>query len=69
MIKFLNLMQILEIVHPLMGYTTGSALLPMMQLSGRTFFIFLLIDCQDEIQSHYATFYLLLVYTLSELIR
>ncbi len=68
-IKFLNLMQILEIVNPLVGYTTGSALLPAIQLSGRTFFIFLLIDRQEEMQAHYATFYLLLVYTLSELLR
>ena len=68
-IKFLNLMQILEIINPLVGYTTGSALLPAIQLSGRTFFIFLLIDRQEEMQAHYATFYLLLVYTLSELLR
>ncbi|XP_027203624.1 3-hydroxyacyl-CoA dehydratase 2 [Dermatophagoides pteronyssinus] len=68
-IKFLNLMQILEILHPLIGYTEGSAMMPFFQLLGRTFFIFILIDYHIEIQSHYATFYLLLVYTISELVR
>lgn len=68
-IKFLNLMQLLEVVHPLIGYTSGSALIPFTQLCGRFFFIFLLIDRQIEVQSHYATFYVLLVYTVSEILR
>ncbi|KAI7697302.1 hypothetical protein SSS_02225 [Sarcoptes scabiei] len=68
-IKFLNLMQILEILHPLFGYSSGSPMLPLFQLIGRTFYLFILIDCNAELQSHWATFYLLLIYTCSELFR
>ncbi|CAG2163777.1 unnamed protein product [Oppiella nova] len=35
--KFLHLMQILEILHPLMGYTSGSPIMPSIQLSGRVY--------------------------------
>lgn len=62
-------MQILEVIHPLIGYTAGNAMIPFIQLFGRSFYIFLLIDKQIEIQSHYATFYLLLVYAAAELCR
>lgn len=68
-IKFLDLMQLLEIVHPVIGYTNGNAVVPFVQWFGRSFFIFCLVDQQVQIQSHYATFYLLLVYTISELFR
>lgn len=68
-IKFLHLMQILEVLHPLMGYTSGNVLMPVIQLSGRSFLIFLLIDAEPTIQSNASVFYLFLTYTTVELIR
>ncbi len=67
--KFLHLMQILEILHPLMGYTSGSPLMPSIQLMGRCFLIFIMIDCEPRIQTNAAVFGLFLAYSLIEIIR
>jgi len=67
--KFLHLMQILEILHPLMGYTSGSPIMPSIQLSGRVFLIFFMIDSEPKIQANVWVLYLFFVYTLVEMIR
>ena len=68
-IKFLHFLQILEIVHPILGYTKGSPFMPALQLSGRLFFIFAMIDAEPRMQTKPAVFYLFLVYSLVEVFR
>ncbi|CAG2116575.1 unnamed protein product [Medioppia subpectinata] len=67
--KFLHLMKILEILHPLMGYTSGSALMPSIQLFGRVFLIFFMVDSEPKIHANPWVIYLFFVYTISEMIR
>jgi len=67
--KFLHFMQLLEIIHPLLGYTAGSPIMPAIQLFGRMFMIFIMIDAEPRMHSDPAVFYLFLVYTIVEVIR
>ncbi|KAG8180031.1 hypothetical protein JTE90_026633 [Oedothorax gibbosus] len=66
---FCQILQMLEVVHPLLGYTGGSAFAPFLQVSGRMFMLVGMINSEPRIQSKPAVFYLLYIYTLSEVIR
>lgn len=68
--KFCQLLQYLEVMHPLFGYTKGSPLLPFIQITGRAFVLFLMIDQSTiGIQTKPVVFYLFLCWSLIEVIR
>ncbi|XP_054159235.1 very-long-chain (3R)-3-hydroxyacyl-CoA dehydratase 3-like [Oppia nitens] len=68
-IKFLHLMQILEVIHPLMGYTVGSPVMPFIQLSGRALIIFIMIGSEPKIQTNPWVSYLFISYSAIEILR
>lgn len=42
--KFVQLLQYLEVMHPMFGYTKGSAMVPFMQCTGRAFVLFAMVQ-------------------------
>ncbi|KAI5651536.1 protein tyrosine phosphatase-like protein, PTPLA domain-containing protein [Phthorimaea operculella] len=68
-IKFLQLMQYLEVMHPLFGYTKGGALVPFLQVSGRAFVLFAMIEAEPRMQTKPVVFYLFLVWSMIEVVR
>lgn len=67
--KFCQLLQYLEVMHPLFGYTRGSVLFPMMQVTGRNFILFIMIDAENRIQTKPVIFYLFVVWAAIECVR
>ncbi|KAF4519447.1 hypothetical protein B566_EDAN008674 [Ephemera danica] len=67
--KFCQLMQFLEVMHPLFGYTKGGVMAPFFQVSGRAFILFLMLDSEERMQTKPVVFYLFLVWTMVELVR
>lgn len=67
--KFCTLMQFLEILHPLLDYTSGNAILPTVQVLGRVAMIFLMIDGEPRMQTKPVVFYLFVIYATIEVIR
>ena len=67
--KMLHLLMILEILHPIFGYTKGSAREAALQVGGRNFIIFLMIEAEPRMQEKPVVFYLFVIYILQELIR
>lgn len=67
--KFFQLLQFLEVMHPLFGYTRNSMLVPFMQTSGRGFILFAMIEAEQRIQSKPVVFYLFLVWSIIEIVR
>ncbi|CAG9117105.1 unnamed protein product [Plutella xylostella] len=67
--KFLQLMMYLEVMHPLFGYTRGSALVPFLQVSGRSFVLFAMIEAEPRMQAKPVVFYLFLVWSMIEIVR
>jgi len=67
--KMLHLLMILEIMHPIFGYTRGSVKEAAMQVLGRNFIIFAMIEAESRMQEKPVVFYLFVIYTIVELIR
>ncbi|XP_060804456.1 very-long-chain (3R)-3-hydroxyacyl-CoA dehydratase isoform X2 [Amyelois transitella] len=67
--KFLHLMQILEILHPIFGYTKGGPFVPFAQLIGRIFVLFVMIECEPRMQAKPVVFYLFVVWSTIEIVR
>uniref|UniRef100_A0A2R5LAJ8 Very-long-chain (3R)-3-hydroxyacyl-CoA dehydratase n=1 Tax=Ornithodoros turicata TaxID=34597 RepID=A0A2R5LAJ8_9ACAR len=63
------LLQGLEVVHPLLGYTVGSFLHPLVLVGGRILIIFAMIKAEPRMQTKPVVFYLFAIYTLVELFR
>ncbi|XP_032799343.2 very-long-chain (3R)-3-hydroxyacyl-CoA dehydratase [Daphnia magna] len=68
-LKFCQLMQALEIFHPLFGYTKGSVMEPTVQVGGRSIILFCLIEAEERIQNKPVIFYLILCWSVIELFR
>ena len=68
-IKFCQLIQYLEVMHPLFGYTKGGMLMPFIQVSGRNFVLFAMIDAEERMQTKPVIFFLFLMWSSVELIR
>ncbi|XP_077515947.1 3-hydroxyacyl-CoA dehydratase 2 [Amblyomma americanum] len=62
-------LQCLEILHPLLGYTRGSFIHPLVLVGGRMFMVFTMIDAEPRMHAKPVVFYLFAVYTLVELCR
>lgn len=62
-------MQYLEFFHALVGYTKGSPLFPFLQVTGRNFILFAIIDAEDRIHEMPVVFVLFIIWSLVEVIR
>ena len=67
--KMLHLLMFLEILHPIFGYTKGSAKEAALQVVGRNFIIFVMIEAEVRMQEKPVVFYLFVIYITTELIR
>ncbi|XP_038222028.1 very-long-chain (3R)-3-hydroxyacyl-CoA dehydratase isoform X2 [Zerene cesonia] len=67
--KFLQLMMFLEVMHPIFGYTKGSPLVAFMQIGGRAFVLFAMIESEPRMQSKPVVFYLFAMWSLIEVVR
>lgn len=67
--KFIQLIQYLEVMHPIFGYTKGGAMVPFMQITGRAFVLFAMIDNEVRMQTKPVVFYLFAVWALVEVVR
>uniref|UniRef100_V5HPA3 Very-long-chain (3R)-3-hydroxyacyl-CoA dehydratase n=1 Tax=Ixodes ricinus TaxID=34613 RepID=V5HPA3_IXORI len=67
--RLVILLQGLEILHPLLGYTGGSALHPFVLVGGRMLMVFVMIDAEPRMHTKPAVFALFGTYALVELFR
>lgn len=67
--KCSQILQYLECLHALVGYTKGSALFPFLQVSGRNLVLFGVINSEPRIQHKPIILCLFLVWSSVELIR
>ncbi|KAL0892516.1 hypothetical protein ABMA27_015618 [Loxostege sticticalis] len=67
--KLLQLLQFLEVVHPILGFTRGDALIPFVQIFGRMVVLFMNIDVEPRIQTQPVVFFLFFVWSLIETVR
>ncbi|KAL6437587.1 hypothetical protein ACFW04_004192 [Cataglyphis niger] len=68
-LKFIQLLQFLEVMHPLFGYTKSSTLVSFLQVGGRGFVLFLMIDAEPRMQTKPVVFYLFLIWSIIEIVR
>ncbi|XP_043494054.1 very-long-chain (3R)-3-hydroxyacyl-CoA dehydratase [Polistes fuscatus] len=67
--KFIQLLQFLEVMHPLFGYTKGSMMISFLQVGGRAFVLFFMIEGEPRMQTKPVVFYLFIVWSAVEVIR
>lgn len=67
--KFCELMQILEVMHPMFGYTKGSVINPFIQVMGRNIVLFCMIEAEPRMWEKPVVFYLFLIWSLVEIVR
>lgn len=68
-LKFIQLLQFLEVMHPLFGYTKSSIIISLIQIGGRAFILFCMIDAEPRMQTKPVIFYLFLVWSTVEIVR
>ncbi|XP_044262033.1 very-long-chain (3R)-3-hydroxyacyl-CoA dehydratase [Tribolium madens] len=66
---FLQLIQILEVMHPLFGYVKGGAFVPALQVGGRFFVLILMLEFEPRLQTMPVVFYLFMTWSAIEIIR
>jgi very-long-chain (3R)-3-hydroxyacyl-CoA dehydratase len=67
--KFIQLMQYLEVMHPMFGYTKGSPLVPFLQVTGRNFILLAMLDYEPRMTTKPVVFYLFISWALIEIVR
>lgn len=67
--KFVQLLQFLEVMHVMFGYTKGGILAPLFQTLGRAFVLFCMIEAEPRMHSKPVVFYLFMIWSSVELIR
>ncbi|XP_043277959.1 very-long-chain (3R)-3-hydroxyacyl-CoA dehydratase isoform X2 [Venturia canescens] len=67
--KFIQLLQFMEVMHPLFGYTKGNAFIALLQIGGRNFILFCMIEAEPRMQTKPVIFYVFLVWSLIEIVR
>lgn len=67
--KFVQLLQYLEVMHPMFGYTKGSAGVPFMQVTARAFVLFIMIDYEPRMMTKPVVFYLFIIWAFIEIFR
>lgn len=69
MMRMCQLTQLLEVLHPIVGYTRGPVIPALVQVGGRGVIFFCLIEGEDRMQTKPVIFYLFLVWSSIELVR
>ncbi|CAG7720673.1 unnamed protein product [Allacma fusca] len=67
--RYCQLLQFLEVVHPILGFTKTGVALAAMQVGGRALVLFVLIHSEERVQKSPAIFFLFLVWCTVELTR
>lgn len=67
--KFIQLLQFLEVMHSLFGYTKSSLFPSFLQVGGRNLILFALIEAEARLQTKPAVFYLFAVWSAIEIVR
>lgn len=67
--KFCQLLQYLEVMHPLFRYTSGSPIYPFLQVTGRNFVLFCMIDAESRMHTKPVVFVLFAIWASIECIR
>lgn len=67
--KFIQLLQFMEVMHPLFGYTKGNAFIAFLQIGGRNFILFCMIEAESRMQTKPVIFYVFFVWSLVEIVR
>lgn len=67
--KFAQLLQFLEVLHPIFGYTKGSPITPFIQVTGRSLILFTMIEAEPRMQTKPVVFYLFLIWASIEVFR
>jgi len=67
-VKVVQILQFLEVLHPLLGYTNSNVLVCFLQTCGRGF-VLLMIDAEPRIQIKPVVFYLFIAWSTVEIIR
>lgn len=68
-LKFCQIIQFLEVMHPMFGYTKGSVWIPFFQVGGRAIILFAMIDSEPRMQTKPVVFYLFLTWSIVEVVR
>lgn len=68
-VKFCQLMQYLEVMHPMFRYTGGSSLNAFLRVTERNFILFFMIDAEVRMQTKPLILLLLLCWSIGECIR
>lgn len=64
-----NLLQALEIMHPIFGYVQGNPLMPFIQVFGKLFILFGNLEFEPRLQKMPVTTWLFLAWIYSDVIR
>lgn len=67
--KFIQLLQFLEVMHALFGYTKTNTFTSLLQVGGRAFILFLMIDAEPRMQTKPIVFYLFIIWSTIEIVR
>lgn len=67
--KFCQLLQYLEVLHPFFGYVKGGSMMPMIQVSGRAYVLFAMIEQEERMWTKPVVFYLFIIWASVEVIR
>lgn len=68
-LKLCQLLQYLEVMHPMFGYTRGSALTPFLHITGRNFVLFMMIEAEPRAQTKPVILFLIVCWSTIECIR
>lgn len=66
-VKLLHFLKTLEILHPLLGFTTGDVLYPSLEIFFRLFMVIFMIEGEPRIQTKPVIFYLLLTWSVNDI--
>ncbi|XP_003701348.1 3-hydroxyacyl-CoA dehydratase 2 isoform X1 [Megachile rotundata] len=67
--KFIQLLQFLEVLHSLFRYTKSNTLMSFIQVGGRAFILFCMIEAEPRMQTKPVVFYLFHVWSMVEIFR
>ncbi|KAG7201078.1 hypothetical protein KM043_017621 [Ampulex compressa] len=67
--KFIQLLQFLEVMHPLFGYTKSSTFVAFVEVGGRAFVLFCMIEVEPRMQTKPVVFYLFLIWSTVQIVR
>lgn len=67
--KFVQLLQLMEVVHSTLGYTKGAVRETIFQVTGRAIILFVMIEAEPRMHTKPIVFYLFIVWSMIELVR